>query len=250
MSRDKVLERIEKLLRVARGQANEHESAAAARAAERLMREHQIAESDVILAELARGQSLGTAEAGLWRRCPPWQGVLAVAVAHLFECEVRLCDHPDRAGRETLRFYGYRADTVAATWAFEYLTDEIDRLSRAFWDAHRSPHRRGAEARREYRMGAATAVLESLRQVVADREAAAAAAESGARAPSEGALITRAKAAAIHELFGEFRYHEARFPSSVADAYAHGRRDGGRLRVHRPLAARARARLPAADEDA
>lgn len=248
MSRDKLLERIQKLLRVARGQANEHESAAAARAAARLMQDHQIEESEVILAELARGQRLTTADAGIWRRCPPWQGLLAVAVAHLFECEVKICDHPGRVGRETVRFFGYTADTIAATWAFDYLSSEILRLADEFWAAHGSPHRRGAEARREYRMGAATAVLEHLRAVVRAREAEVTGSEA-AGAPSEVALLARAKAAAIRELFGDFDYPSARFPAGVADAYAHGQRAGRRLRVHRPLDARERPRLRAGDDE-
>ena len=89
MSRDKILERIHKLLRVARGQANEHESATAARAAARLMQEHQIEESEVMSTKLTRAPlsvDVLASFSGLWYQLAintrlPLCRPLAVAVA-------------------------------------------------------------------------------------------------------------------------------------------------------------------------
>ncbi|HGG56439.1 MAG TPA: DUF2786 domain-containing protein, partial [Nannocystis exedens] len=84
----KVLDRVVKLLRMARGQANQHESAVAAAMAERLMREYQIEQYEFVRVELEGGRGLGCEETGTWRRCPEWQGLIAVATARLFDCQV------------------------------------------------------------------------------------------------------------------------------------------------------------------
>lgn len=226
----KVLDRVGKLLRMARGQANQHESAVAAAMAERLMREHQIEQCELVLDELGSGQGLGSEDAGAWRRCPDWQGLLAVATARLFDCEVDRCEHPSRRGHETLRFYGYVADATVAAWTFEYLVEEVCRSLEAFCASTAFAGGARCEIRRDYRMGAVRSLLQTLEQATQAKRG------RGFSAGAVGecaALISRSKKAAIDEAFGAFDYQPRMLGEGVAVAYVRGRRDGRRIELRR-----------------
>lgn len=233
MGREKILERVSKLLRMARGRANEHESAVAAATAERLMRDHQIEQSEVVLAELAEGDALAVEDAGAWRRCPEWQGLLAVATARLFDCEVERCEHRILVAHETLRFYGYAADTIAAAWTFEYLVGEIQRRFEIFCVAEEITAGSRPQALRDYRMGAVQAVLATLAEAALAKSAAQAQPDP---AGVSAALLAQGKAAAIRERFGEFDYAPTPLDERSAAAFFRGRRDGAGIDVRRPLA--------------
>ena len=231
MPRDKILDRVQKLLRVARGRANEHESAVAAAAAERLMREHQISHSDVVLDDLARGDALATQDVGAWPCCPRWKGLLAVAVARLFDCEVDRCDHPHRPGHETLRFYGYAADALVARWTFDYLVDAVDRLVDAAWPPDHAVDDVLRGARRDYRTGVLQTLIERLDEATAAKRRPPAEDPAGER----HALLLRSKAQAIRDAFGDIDYRAEVLDVDLDGPYLHGRRDGRRIPVHRPL---------------
>ncbi|MCA9637304.1 MAG: DUF2786 domain-containing protein [Myxococcales bacterium] len=232
LEREKILGRVSKLLRMARGRANEHESAVAAATAERLMREHQIEQSEVVLEDLAHGAAIEARDAGTWRRCPEWQGLLAVATARLFDCEVERCEHAQLDGHETLRFYGYAADTIAAKWTFEYLVEEIGRRFDRFCEERGIAENERRAALRDYRMGAVHSVLVTL------AEASAAKLAQQAHPDPEGAcsaLLAQRKAAAIREIFGDFDYAPTPLAEGSAEAFLHGRRDGSRIKVRRSI---------------
>ncbi len=225
----KVLDRVGKLLRMARGQANQHESAVAAAMAERLMREYQIEQCELVLVELGSGQGLGSEHAGAWRRCPDWQGLLAVATARLFDCQVDRCEHPSRRGHETLRFYGYVADTTIAAWTFEYLVEEVGRSLEVFCAGTTFAGGASCEVRRDYRMGAVRSLLQTLaRATQAKREQVGAEVVGG-----RSALIARSKRAAIDEAFGAFSYQPTRLDEGEAVAYVRGRSDGRLIELRR-----------------
>ncbi len=232
MDRAKILDRVSKLLRMARGQANEHESAVAAAMAERLMREHQIEQSQVILGELAQGEGLGSEDAGAWRRCPDWQGLLGVATARLFDCEVDRCEHPSRPGLETLRFYGYAADTVVATWTFEYLVDEVCRRFNLYCESSELSLDTRHEALRDYRMGAVQSLLQTLDEATEAKRARQRVADPEGEC---SALIARSKEEAIGDVFGRFTYRPTPLAERGAIAFIHGRRDGRTIKLHRSI---------------
>ena len=230
LGRAKILDRVSKLLRMARGQANEHESAVAAATAERLMREHQIEQSQVILDDLSHGEGLGCEDAGQWRRCPDWQGLLAVATARLFDCEVDRCEHSSEVGFETLRFYGYAADAIVAKWTFEYLVDEVQRRFDSYCASEAIAADVQATARADYRMGAVQSILSTLAEATAAKQAAQAVDDPEGEC---SALITRSKEAAIREVFGAFDYRPTPLPERPALAFLRGRSDGRSIELRR-----------------
>lgn len=226
----KVLDRVGKLLRMARGQANQHESAVAAAMAERLMREYQIEQCELVLDELCSGEGLGSEDVGTWRRCPDWQGLLAVATARLFECEVDRCEHPSRRGHETLRFYGYVADTTVAVWTFEYLVEDVRRSLDVFFASSTLVGGARCEIRQDYRMGAVCSLLQMLEQATQAKRGQGFSAEAVGEC---AALISRCKKAAIGEAFGGFEYQPRMIDGGRALAYGRGRRDGRRIELRR-----------------
>ncbi len=232
MDRAKILDRVSKLLRMARGRANEHESAVAAATAERLMREHQIEQRQVILDELAGGEALGCEDAGAWRRCPDWQGLLGVATARLFDCEVDRCEHPSRPGLETLRFYGYAADTIVAAWTFEYLVDEVCRRFNRYCESSEISLDGRYDALLDYRMGAVQSLLETLAEATAAKRARREVADPEGEC---SALIARSKEEAIGDAFGRFTYRPTPLAERGAVAFVHGRRDGRMIKLHRSV---------------
>ena len=232
MDRTKILDRVSKLLRVARGGANQHESAVAAAMAERLMRAHQIEESQVVLDELASGEGLGSEDAGAWRRCPDWQGLLAVATARLFDCEVDRCEHAERSGHETLRFYGYVADTIVAKWTFEYLVEEVNRRFDDFCAGAEVDRRESPRVDRDYRMGAVHSLLETLALATEAKRAQQRAADPAGEC---SALIARSKGEAIQEAFGAFAYQPTPVDVRGAVAFVRGRRDGRRIELRQSI---------------
>ena len=214
---------------MARGQANQHESAVAAAMAERLMREYQIEQHEFVRVELDSGRGLGCEETGAWRRCPEWQGLLAVATARLFDCQVDRCEHPSRCGYETLRFYGYVADTTVAAWTFEYLVEEVGRFLEVFCAGTMVAGGVSCGVRRDYRMGAVHSLLQTLAQATAQKcEQVDAEAEGG-----RFALISRSKRAAIVEAFGAFEYEPRWLDEGRAVAYVRGRSDGRLIELRR-----------------
>ena len=153
---DKVLDRIRKLLRLARdARGNENEAANAADAAARLMSEHGLSVATI---EASGGVAEGRtekAEGGVAKGRAPWMPELmrAVAEASFCLCEVDfVTPEGDRQLRMVFRMFG-RESAVAGAFALgDYLRDVVWRLSR---DAER-PH--------YFRMGCAERLTERVRE--------------------------------------------------------------------------------------
>lgn len=118
--RDKLIERIRKLLAVTEGRgATEAEAIAAALAAQKLM-----AENNVEQWELAEGgEPIVEVES---RKKREWHGYLAITVAENFRCRCYIYSrHENGKSRRTpyMVFIGYRPDAEAAKLVYERLAD-------------------------------------------------------------------------------------------------------------------------------
>lgn len=184
--KEKILDRIRKLLALARDQRGSTEEAAvAAAAAQRLMLQHQIEETD-----LDSGDRIdlyghlveeGRKEAG--RRWPPWKLRLATAVAYHSSVRVVMID-------DGMRLFGHRADCEIAQVLFQYLTREVDRLADDAWAVFRSPFRDVKPWKQRFREGAVAAIawrLDEMRLTV-ETEAPA------------GALVLRSRVQTVTDL--------------------------------------------------
>jgi len=125
MTRDKVIERIRKLLALSTS-SNKNEASTASSHARRLMERHGLTEADVtdasqdgMMFELSMGA------VGFGAR---WKFVLVAAVAQAFHCDVVGLRS---AKRRKVRMVGLKKDTEVAARIFKYLLVEIEKLVRS-----------------------------------------------------------------------------------------------------------------------
>ena len=123
MERNKVLDRVKKLLALSTS-SNVNEAATAAAAAQKLMLEHRLTEEDVSDTQDGQMFELSMGAAGFASR---WKFVLVTSVARAFFCEaVGL-----RVGqRRKVRIVGRREDVEISARVFRYLHSEINRLAK------------------------------------------------------------------------------------------------------------------------
>lgn len=228
-----VLRRIQKLLAIAGDErADAAEAAAAAGMAERLMRKFQLDNDAVLAAKLRSDPRSGMSSKDIFANMkrddpsrppaktnPSWAQQIAVGVARLNECEVRQGWGVDKFGKTTacMKLFGYAADVEVAAWTFDALVSAMLRGCAAFNSANGD--RVAGEA---YRRGFVAALCMALQRATAEKSAAAVA----------GRALVVAKAAAIQEAFGTFKYVQ-RKGSGVRNygAFAAGQADGRRVDV-------------------
>jgi hypothetical protein len=123
VERNKILDRVKKLLALSTS-SNVNEAANAAAAAQKLMLEHRLTEADVSDTQEGQMFELSMGAKGFSMR---WKFVLVTAVARSFFCEaVGL-----RVGkRRKVRIVGRREDVEIASRVFRYLHSEINRLAK------------------------------------------------------------------------------------------------------------------------
>lgn len=129
--KEKIIDRIKKLLALA-ASSNEHEAAnAAARAAE-LMVEHQIemAEVNVIGAGEETPEPMDSAVTDPVKNAL-WKGIISHGIALANGCG-SLYARAERG--KVLKFYGPASAVAACVYVFHYLVNEVERLADAGWE--------------------------------------------------------------------------------------------------------------------
>mgnify|MGYP000659132579 CR=1 FL=1 len=204
---------LETLLAIAEdARGNPAECAAAAGQAERIMRKYQLDNADVLLRGMQSGAEFGELRTGSGldpfdpdARFSPAAGRIAVAVAKLHDCQVRLT-----AGNAKLEFCGLRIDAILARFTYLMLVNTMTAVA----DLWKKKNGASASARAEYIEGYATAVVESLRKAREEREA-----ES--RMPGAFGALVVAKAALVRSHYGDPRYaagHSRSFGAAASSA--------------------------------
>jgi hypothetical protein len=153
--RERILERIRKMLAMAEGQGNVNEAATAAAMAEKTMRHYQISEAEVLVEQLDKGDVEDVWVDNGTRSMPTWVDWIAVGVARAVECEVT-------RGRGSHRFYGVGGDAYVAAEMMKYLVKEVHRLAKKF------PGDRGE--RGSFRRGAGSALQDRLEALGRERK--------------------------------------------------------------------------------
>lgn len=234
MNTDKLLERVRKLLAIANDtRANPNEAAAAASQAENIMRKFNIDHADVLLKRVQSGEEefdtvvvsafmkRDVNNGHVQKRSPNWAGWLAVRVAMLNDCDVRVVW--DQTRGIAMKFCGYKADVQVSGWMFDYLLTCMINDVRAWQRV--AP--RTKIASNQYREGYVMAVCDKLRTMQAERTAAM-------QAASNTTALVVAKAAAIAEKFGSVSYTQGKARNvRDIDAYIAGSEAGSRVDVGR-----------------
>jgi hypothetical protein len=236
----RIVEKIQKLMRLAKdGGASENEAATAARMAEAMMRKHNLEHADVIIEEVKdkanmdRSWSRPTSRKNAPRAnkdLPSWAESLCVYVAELFDCHAckQIVDLPQGKCMVVV-FYGYKDDVKMCAWIYDYLCDTIRRLAKQFEKDHCAGSD-NAETRLmvdSFRRGCAQSISMQL-------DAATKAKTQDNTKSSTGTALVVAKRNAVAQHFGEFSYDkdpEKKEKKKDLIAYAIGRMQGNEVNI-------------------
>lgn len=221
---EKALDQIKKLFALA-SSPNEHEAAAAAAMAARLMEKHAITAAmlDVPAADAPRVED---DPLDVQPRSTTWRLRLAMAVAMAHGCYILVRGFQGEASRN-LHLVGRADDTATARYVFAYLARAVEQLAKA-------QAGRGATWLNNYKLGVVDSIGLRLKagQDAARREARAAAASDLATGAATERAIARvdarsedAKTAAMKSS-PEAKLHTPRPGAFDADARQRGRLDG------------------------
>lgn len=152
MTRDKILDRIKKLLALAGNNNSPEEAALAAARAQALMLEHKVSEAQ--LSSVDDDESASICEIDVQpdgrKTVSRWTVRLASAVARSLGCQV-LFTAASRGRRGKINVIGPQDDVNAVRYLFDYLCGEINRMVRTYSG-------RGRGWANSYRHGAVTTI--------------------------------------------------------------------------------------------
>lgn len=247
-ARERALEKVKKLLRVARdGAASENEAETAARQAEAIMRKHQIDDAETLLREVdddvAFSRELARANPDArgghpFQNVPDWVSFVAVGVGELHGCKVDIValDWEDGPADLKIRYSGYALDAKVASWTHDMLCAAVHRLSKAYAPL-------GRRAATAFRTGAGVTLQERLREMKLerDRQEDASRGRTDARSKTALALFDRKKER-VAEMFGQTKVEkeEIDLKGVEAQAYCAGQAAGASIGIHAALPGGAR----------
>lgn len=219
MTRERVIERVRKLLALS-SSSNEHEAALAAAHAQRLLSEHNLAMSELEVQQ----QGAGEVELHLARTVAKWISSLFATVASAFDCMPVVTTE---ASRSRLRFIGVGEDPEVAACTLEFLISELRRLASAYLAGLdqaqgklTTSHRQ--KVRNSYLLGGAFGVAEALR-----RQKASTPTTSTALVPVKDALIKEY----CSQNFGQLQNRRSRSSAVISHAFQQGSQDGAALQL-------------------
>jgi len=172
--KEKVMERIRKLLALATDDgATENEAAIAMKRARKLMDEHQIKQIDIENMADARSKLKGEKQdfGDSWKKRPPkWLSTLCVAVADFNECIVKLEMEPTKDFKCVIRYYGLEGDAVSSALMLEYLKQNCAKRFKQFADAQGLKGKERNVATRDFRQAYSHTICGKIREIVKERK--------------------------------------------------------------------------------
>lgn len=124
---EKALDKIKKLLALAKSTSSEHEAANALRKAQALMREYQLNETDVALHEISEQH---TKRANNAQKQPTWASLLAHTVCQAFGIQYFTTWRRDIGS--CLTFYGPKDRVEIGTYCYEVLAPQLVKARKEF----------------------------------------------------------------------------------------------------------------------
>jgi len=219
MTRERIIERVRKLLALSNS-SNEHEAALAAAHAQRLLAEHNLAMSELEMQE----EGAGEAELLVARTVSKWLSSLFATVASAFDCFPIVTTTPSNS---RLRFIGVGEDPGVAACTLEYLVKELRRLASGY---QRQLEARGGRLspadRQRIRLSYLLGAVHGVRQALQAQKTATPT-TSTALVPVKDALIKQYR----NEHFGSLRTRRSRASTVLSEAFHQGRQDGANLRL-------------------
>lgn len=219
MTRERVIEKVRKLLALSNS-SNQHEAALAAAHAQRLLAEHNLAMSELEVRE----EGAGEVAIEVAKTVPKWLASLFATVANGFDC-FPIVTTSDSCSR--LRFIGVGEDPAVACCTLQYLMQELRRLASAYLRAGeetqgRLPTADRQRVRSSYLLGGAQGVRQALAAQKAQTPTT-----STALVPVKDALIKQYR----EQQIGAIRVQRSRRSTVLSAAFQQGRSDGAALQI-------------------
>ena len=167
MDIQKVKDRIQKLLAMAKDASSPHEAAIAAGRVQKLMAKYNLEMVDLIAEDILNEDNLVQVdrESG-YKRTPSYIDWIEIAIARAFNCEVR-GNHKTVKGVDiaVTEFYGYKTDVDVATSICSYICEQLERMAKRvkvpeFYRARRL----GRRYMSDWRKGAASEISDRIRE--------------------------------------------------------------------------------------
>jgi hypothetical protein len=218
----KIIERISKLLAMAKGASSPEEAAIAAERARKLMDMHQLEEADIPERDGKPQVSYGKHTSEIQRtKLHLWQRQLSYAVGEYNDCMTRVTTD----GR--IAFYGYDADAFLAQQMFEYLAATV----RALANHHKKnyPESEQRKHRNAYRNGATAELCTRLKAMTTKREEDV--------KTSAGTSLVVIKRDHVSEHFNmDFSGKKSAVRQiNKMDSFMHGRNDAKNIAIHKEV---------------
>ncbi|QOX77747.1 DUF2786 domain-containing protein [Trichlorobacter lovleyi] len=220
MTRERIIERVRKLLALSNS-SNEHEAALAAAHAQRLLAEHNLAMSELEMQE----EGAGEVELKVAKTVPKWLSSLFATVANAFDCFPIVTTNQEHS---RLRFIGVGEDPGVAACTLQYLIKELRRLASGYLSSlelrdARLPAADRQRIRTSYLLGGVHGVRQAMTAQKAQTPTT-----SKALVPVKDALIRQYR----EEHVGELRTRRSRSSTVVSEAFHQGRQDGASLQLN------------------
>lgn len=219
MTRERVIEKVRKLLALS-SSSNQHEAALAAAHAQRLLAEHNLSMSELELQE----EGAGEVAIEVAKTVPKWLASLFATVANGFDC-FPIVTTSDSCSR--LRFIGVGEDPAVACCTLQFLMQELRRLATVYLRSSEAAQGRLSAADRQrvrtsYLLGGAQGVRQALMAQKAQTPTT-----STALVPVKDALIKQYR----DQQIGAIRMQRRRRSTVLAAAFQQGKSDGATLQI-------------------
>ena len=222
MSREKIIERVQKLLALSKS-SNEHEAALAAFHAQRLLSEHNLNISELEIKET------GATETKFKLRqmtADKWVILLLSAVARSFDCKTMFCSNGlDKA---SVMVIGCGKDSEVASYVMQYLLREINRLATLYVKSLTTAFNINKQAyRKSYLLGASRGVISKLAEQKKEAPVT-----STALVPVKDALVTNY----VSKHYADASAKKFRASSVFRDAFDQGFSEGKDVQISKGIA--------------
>jgi hypothetical protein len=211
MANSKIMERVRKLLAMAKDATSPNEAAIAARRARSLMDKHQLEEHDI--EDISTTAQFGKQT---WenpnKKIPSWKNKLAVQVAKLNDCEVKGTWVDDRLG---VTFQGMAEDVQIAGYMFDYLTTAGEYQYSVFKSAQTGLNR--GRYKTQFCDGFSEELRARIKEIIAERKTTT----------GTGTDLIVLKKQLVDEHFGKVTYSRKKQSTRYYDAGAVNAREAG-----------------------
>jgi hypothetical protein len=216
-NREKIIERVRRLLAMAGDVSSPNEAAIAASRARKLMDKYQLSQKDFI----EKSQYTASETGDPRRSWPRWEQNIAVGVAKLNDCQVKF--QQAYQNKKVLSFQGEEGDVRVCEYLFTYLVEAGNRLCKAYL---KQVGKSGLAEANAFKLGFGSALQQRLKEMARERDQ---------EYHSTGTGLMVLKKELVQKHFGAAAYRQAKrsaHHSASQSTVRAGHQAGQDIRIH------------------